>query len=219
MKHLSLRAGILASVFILLFGLAGCGDSNVETIDKSQVATTDQGSAAQTQSQTAQANPHAMGGPSASVAGVSWSVPSGWETGPERPMRVATYFVGEGANRADCAVFFFGPGQGGTVEDNITRWIGQFSEADGSNPKDNAKINKETIAGLPVTTIDLSGTYTASMGGPMSGQKEDRADYRMLGAIIEAPQGPVFFKLTGPQDVVAGAQENFNQLVHSVQKT
>jgi len=217
MRHLLPRAGVLASVFLLLFGFAGCGDSNVETIDRNQVATKDQGSSSQ--SQPAQANPHAMNGPMAAVAGVSWSVPSEWETGPERPMRVATYWVGTGSNQADCAVFFFGPGQGGTVEDNISRWIGQFKEADGGNPKDKAAINKETVAGMAVTTIDLAGTYTASMGGPMSGKKEDRPDYRMLGAIIEAPQGPVFFKLTGPKDVVTAAQDQFGQLVHSIQKS
>jgi hypothetical protein len=57
------------------------------------------------------------------------------------------------------------------------------------------------------------------MGGPMSATKEDRSDYRMLGAIIEAPQGPVFFKLTGPKDVVSAALDEFNQLVQSVKKT
>jgi len=217
MKHWLLRASALASAFLLLFVFAGCGDSNVETIDRNQVATADQGSSQQ--AQPSPANPHAMNGPSATVAGVSWSVPSEWETGPERPMRVATYWVGQGSNQGDCAVFFFGPGQGGTVEDNISRWIGQFKETDGSDPKDKAAIIKETVAGLPVTLIDLAGTYTASMGGPMSGQKEDRPNYRMLGAIIEAPQGPVFFKLTGPQDVVTAAQDQFSQLVHSVKKT
>lgn len=216
MRHLLLRAGIVASVFLLVFGFAGCGDSNVETIDRNQVATADQG---QPHSQPAQTNPHAVDGPTASVAGVSWTVPSGWESGPERPMRAATYFIGEGANRGDCAVFFFGPGQGGSVEDNITRWIGQFNQPDGSDPKDKAAINKETIDGMAVTIIDMSGTYTASMGGPMSGQKEDRPGYRMLGAIIEAPQGPVFFKLTGPEAVVTAAEENFNAMVHSIQKS
>ncbi len=160
-----------------------------------------------------------MNGLTAAVAGVSWSVPSGWEPGPERPMRVATYWVGTGSTQADCAVFFFGPGQGGTVEDNINRWIGQFTLPGGGSAKDKAAINKETIAGLDVTTIDLAGTYMASMGGPMSSQKEERPDYRMLGAIIEAPQGPVFFKLTGPKDVVTAAQDDFTKLVQSVQKT
>jgi hypothetical protein len=174
-----------------------------------------------TQEPAASSSPHgsSMGGATAGVAGIAWDIPEGWETGPERTMRVATYWVGSGSAKADCAVFFFGPGQGGTVADNIDRWIGQFKSADGADPKDAATINTTTVADLAVTTVDLAGTYTASMGGPMSSQKEDRPDYRMMGAIIEGPEGPVFFKLTGPQEVVTSAEDAFNQLVQSVKKS
>jgi hypothetical protein len=212
MRHLLQRIGVLTSVPVLVVGLAGCGDSNVETLDRGQVATSKTEPSPHPQTDPAD-------GPTAAVAGISWSVPLEWMPGPERPMRIATYWVGSGSNRADCAVFFFGPGQGGTVEENINRWIGQFTQTDGGDSRDRAAINKETVAEFQVTTIDLSGTYTASMGGPMSSQKEDRSDYRMLGAIVEAPQGPVFFKLTGPTHVVTAALDEFNQLVQSVKKT
>jgi hypothetical protein len=211
MGHLTHRIGILISFFILIAGLAGCGDSNVETIGRNEVATA--------KTALPPSHPEVTSGPTAAVAGVTWIIPSGWESGPQRPMRAATYWVGSGANRADCAVFFFGPGQGGSVQENIDRWIGQFTQPDGTDSQKKAAINKETIADLQVTTIDLTGTYMASMGGPMSSQKEERPNYRMIGAIIEAPQGPVFFKLTGQQDVVTAAEAEFRQLVQSVKKT
>jgi len=39
-----------------------------------------------------------------------------------------------------------------------------------------------------------------------------------LGAIIEAPEGPVFFKITGPEETVVQALDDFQQLVESVKK-
>jgi hypothetical protein len=192
--------------------LTGCGDSNVETVAKNESA----------QSTTKEMpNPHTMADAAtgtATAAGITWVVPAGWKIGPERQMRVATYMVGSGASEADCAVFFFGPGQGGDVQANIDRWIGQFVQADGSPSKDAAKIAEHTINNMKVTTIDLAGNYTASMGGPMSGQKEDRPGYRMLGAIVEAPQGPVFFKLTGPEATVVNALDDFMHLVESAKE-
>ena len=46
-------------------------------------------------------------------------------------MRVATYAVpgAKGAEAGECAVFFFGPGQGGGVDDNVARWAKQFEGA------------------------------------------------------------------------------------------
>ena len=50
----------------------------------------------------------------------------------QRPMRLATYTV---APDAECGVYFFGSGQGGSVEANLDRWIGQFLQADGKPSK------------------------------------------------------------------------------------
>ncbi len=45
-----------------------------------------------------------------------------------------------------------------------------------------------------------------------------KAGYRLVGAIVEAPEGNVFFKLTGPAPTVAAAQADFDALVASIQK-
>lgn len=191
--------------------LAGCGDSNVEEVSRGET-----GSATQ-QPQMPNDDIHAgLAAATSSVAGVTWSIPDDWTNGPARQMRVATYLIGEGVNEADCAVFYFGPNQGGSVEANIDRWIGQFNQPDGSSSKDKALINKKDVNGLAVTTIELSGIYTASMGGPMSGNKEERPGWRMLGAIVEAPEGPVFFKVTGPEETVVEAADEFDQMVNSM---
>lgn len=148
-----------------------------------------------------------------SAAGVKWTVPSSWKSQAERPMRVATYDVpaAPGAEAGECGVFYFGQGQGGGVEDNLSRWIGQFEGAGAP------KKGEKTVHGLKVHTVDISGTYLAS-GGPMMKSQGKKPGYRLLGAIVEGPQGNVFFKCTGPAATIAKAQADFDSLVGSVGK-
>ena len=127
-------------------------------------------------------------------------------------MRAATYIVPPAkgdSEGAECAVFV---NLGGGVQANITRWIGQFENTDGApNQK------SETIGGLPVTTVDVSGTFKG--GGPMMGQSSGpKAGYRLLGAIVEGPEGDVFFKLTGPAKTVAAAHDEFQAMLKSLKK-
>jgi hypothetical protein len=49
------------------------------------------------------------------AAGIRWTVPPRWTAEAEREMRVATYGMpaSSGGEAGECAVFFFGAGQGG----------------------------------------------------------------------------------------------------------
>ncbi len=147
-----------------------------------------------------------------SGAGVRWNAPAGWKSEAQRPMRLATYSI---APNAECGVYFFGAGQGGSVEANLDRWIGQFLQADGKPSKAAAKIAKRTIHGWPVTTVDVSGAYTG-MGGPAAQPGPAMPAYRMLGAIVEGPQGSIFIKFTGPAKTVAANQPAFDKMLASL---
>jgi hypothetical protein len=151
--------------------------------------------------------------PAASAGGIAWKVPARWTAGAGSAMRVATYAVPatKGAEKGECAVFFFGPGQGGGVDDNVARWGKQFEGAPAP------QRSSETVAGLHVTRAAVAGTYLAP-GGPMMQSTGKKAGYRLLGAIVEAPGGNVFFKLTGPGPTVAAAQADFDALVASIHK-
>jgi hypothetical protein len=143
---------------------------------------------------------------------VKWTMPARWKTGPPKQMRAATYLIPAAAGDsedAECAVFM---NIGGGVQANIDRWAGQFEKTD-SPP-----IQKQgTINGLLVTTVDVSGTFKG--GGAMMGQSSGpKASYRLLGAIAEAPDGEVFFKLTGPAKTVAAAQNEFQTMLKSLKK-
>ena len=151
--------------------------------------------------------------PAASAGGIAWKGPARWTAAGDSAMRVATYAVpaAKGAETGECAVFFFGPGQGGSVDDNVARWGKQFEGAP------TPQRSTQTVAGLHVTRAAVAGTYLAP-GGPMMQSTGKKADYRLLGAIVEAPDGTVFFKLTGPAATIAAAQADFDALVASVRK-
>jgi hypothetical protein len=145
-----------------------------------------------------------------SAAGLQWTAPAGWTAKGSAPMRAATYEVAD----SECVVYFFGIGQGGSVEANLDRWKGQFTLNGKPGP---AKIAKLQIHGLNVTTMDASGTYTATGGMAMTPQAP-KADYRMLAAIVEGPDGDIFIKFAGPAKTVAANSAKFDALLHSFQK-
>ena len=152
------------------------------------------------------------------AGGLTWTAPAEWKSQGERPMRAATYSIPAAkgdAEPAELAVFFFGAASGGGVDANVKRWIDQFQKADGTSAAKDAKVKKETIAGLSATAVDVRGTY---LGGSMMGPSTPKPGYRLLGAIVEGPGGNVFFKLTGPEKTVAGAEKPFRKLLDGLKK-
>jgi len=146
---------------------------------------------------------------------LDWTAPGGWKAGPERPMRAATYLVPPASgdtDGAECAIFL---NIGGGVQANIDRWIGQFSQPDGSPSAGRAKQRRETINGLGVSFVELNGTFNSG-GMGMGGPTTPRPGYRLLGAIVESTNGEVFFKLTGPEKTVNAAAKDFQSLIRSI---
>jgi hypothetical protein len=151
-----------------------------------------------------------------SAAGLHWTAPAGWKAGPPQMMRAATYAVTAAAGdtaAGECAVYFFGAGQGGSIEANIERWKGQFTNA--GKPAA-AVVSKRTTHGIPLTTIDVSGEYSG-LGGPLAASKPVPG-YRLLGAIVEGPSGNIFVKFTGPAKTVAANKSKFDLLLASFMK-
>jgi len=148
------------------------------------------------------------------TAGVKWQIPATWKPQANRPMRVATYDIpaAPGSEAGECGVFYFGTGQGGGVDENINRWVQQF---EGAPP---AKKSQKTVNGLKVHTVEVAGTYLAP-SGPMMQSSGKKANWKLLGAIVEAPRGLVFFKCVGPAATMAKAQADFDRLVGSLAKS
>ncbi len=152
--------------------------------------------------------------PPAMDPGVTWEKPKRWLAELASSMRIATYVVPAAAGDAEdarCAVYYFGPAGGGSVEDNLQRWAGEFQG--GAEP---ARSTKD-VHGIPVTRARLAGTYLAhgAMSGEMSGPKPD---WMLLGAIAEGPRGRVFFKCAGPKKTMAAAVREFDGMIASLGK-
>jgi hypothetical protein len=146
-------------------------------------------------------------------------VPGGWiEEVPSSSMRKGQFMLprGEGDSAdGELVVFYFGPGQGGSAEANIDRWIGQITQSNGSSSKAKAGTSRKTISGLAVTVVDLSGDYHPLMM-PGASSQEPKTGYRMVAAVVETSEGPWFFKLVGPEQTVAKWSASFDQFLNSI---
>lgn len=154
------------------------------------------------------------------VAGLEWTAPAAWAAKGESPMRAASYTIPPAAGDSEggeCVVYYFGAGQGGGVEANIQRWIGQFTAPDGGPAGKLAKRGKKTINGIEVETLDLTGTYMFKPF-PMAPKATPKPGYRMLAAIVAGSDAPVFFKLTGPVKTVAAAEAAYEKMLGSLRK-
>jgi hypothetical protein len=134
-------------------------------------------------------------------AGLVYQLPAGWQrTPPSSSMRLDQAKVPGTAGEGDLAVFFFGPGGGGGVEDNLQRWA---SQVEGGEPE---RASFEAN-GLKISIIDVGGTLKPSSMG--MGPTTDQPNSRLIAAVVEGPGGPWFFKFTGPRDTVSAEREKF----------
>ena len=127
-------------------------------------------------------------------------------------MRAAEYHL-PGKTVADNATVAIFAGNMGTVEGNVARWIGQFTETLDSQTR------TVTVGILAVTIVDVSGTFGGGMGPTAGVSKEDQ---RMLGAIVDvgAPSSRfLYIKLVGPRVTVADWSSSFDEFVNSISPT
>jgi hypothetical protein len=135
-------------------------------------------------------------------------------------MRVAQYRLpaAEGdSEAASLVVYYFGPGQGGSVEANLDRWTSQIQQADGSSSKGKARTETMTVNGMKTTLLDVSGTYAGGgmAGGDSSGP--NKPNFRMRAGVVETPKGAYFVKLVGPEKTVGKWDESFISFVRSAE--
>jgi hypothetical protein len=153
------------------------------------------------------------------AAGLKYEAPADWiSEAPTSSMRRAQYRLPRVAGDpedAELAVFFFG-GSGGGVAANIDRWIGQFQKPDGSPAADVAKTSRRVSQGIPLTVVDVAGTYVAGMGSMLADAKP-KASFRMLAAVAESGGGPWFFKLIGPAKTVARWEGSFQAFLDTIE--
>ncbi len=120
--------------------------------------------------------------------------------------------VGSDPEDAECVVMTFGPRQGGTVEENVKRWLDQFKPALPTPRRMNIDIN-----GMHVTFVEVTGTFSGNLmpNGQNVVMPRSKPGWRLVGAIVESPSGLWFFKLTGPDLTVRSGAREFEDMVRS----
>jgi hypothetical protein len=137
------------------------------------------------------------------AAGLKCELPQTWV--PEPPassMRLAQGTIPGKAGAAQYGLFFFGKGGGGSADDNINRWLGQIE-----SPPTAPNRGVLMAHGLHVTWVETAGTLKPSTIG--MGPSTPQPGSRLIGAVIEGPGGPWFFKVIGPDATVTAAREAF----------
>ncbi len=152
-----------------------------------------------------------------SAKGISYRVPTDWTSAPPSSgMRAAQYTLPVASGETDApelVLYFFGEGQGGSAQANIDRWMGQFTQSNGSSASDQAKTSSRTVGPFKVTEVRVSGTYAGGMG---MGQAENKPGYAMWGAVIEGQGGPWFFKAVGPVKSMQRIDAQFDDVIDSL---
>jgi hypothetical protein len=155
------------------------------------------------------------------LAGVHFTPPANWQDLGANGMRQAQYRLdpveGDSA-QGEVNVFYFGPQSGGGVQANLDRWIGQMTLPDGADPATAIARDTFTANGMPGHVVSLDGTYKSGGGRPMGGDGQMLPGYRLVGVVLEGPQGSLFFKLTGPESTVRAMETDLLNMVKAAQK-
>ncbi len=149
-------------------------------------------------------------------AGYTVAMPQGWTKEQPRNNIVDFEFSIKPAEGDERAGRFTLMDASGSVEANLERWFGQFTQPDGSATKDKSKVEEKELAGLKVHVVDISGTFK-DQAGPFA-PATMRDNYRMLAAIIPTSQGTWFAKFVGPAATVEKHAEGFGKMVESLKK-
>ena len=214
------RASFFA--FGLIVALSACRKAAVESYRVPKEAATEAA-----KSDPASANPTAPAAPTAAAAsgstpatggasmaatpvataagaGLRWSAPSHWVAKPASAMRKGSYTVkSDGvAGEADLSITAF-PGDVGGDLANLNRWRGQVQLPPVAAGDLASALQTREHNGLTLKVVDLAGTGANSQ--------------HILGAMVPYGGDTWFFKLMGPDAVVAKEKGAFTAFLDTIQ--
>ena len=137
---------------------------------------------------------------------LTWTAPAHWVAKAPGAMRKGSFTVkGEsGGADADLSITAF-PGDTGGLLANLNRWRGQLALPPLAAGELDGALQHFDGAGLHFEVVDFVGTAS---GAPT----------RIVGAVLSRPGETWFFKLMGPETLVAGQKEDFLNFLRSVKE-
>lgn len=157
-------------------------------------------------------------GPTFKAGGLKFTVPSKWiSISADNPARVGQWQVpplhGVG-DPGEVVVFYFGRGIGGSPKENIEDWIGTMFNAEGHPAA--AEVKSHRVGNFKISQVVIFGTYNQTIPLPAVPPRQ-LSNYGLLGAVIEGPQGNIFWRFTGPEPLITASIPLFNKIIDSVQ--
>lgn len=144
------------------------------------------------------------------------TAPAAWVPAPtSSTMRLAEFAVGEVGEEAggEVVAYFFGPGEGGSVQANTQRWTAQFFDSEGGHPE--PELEDLSGGAFPTTVVTLEGAYARTVG--MGGAATDAVpDQMLVAAVVETPRGNLYIQLHGPSELVRSEREGFLAFVRTI---
>lgn len=226
-----LRFSTQTLVVSLLFALAGCKDREITAyrIPKEPVPVASAPKLAAPSSQTLPDGHPPIGGtadtgmpapaaPAAPASGsgmgmgtlpagavsqnnaLTWTAPAHWQAKAPGSIRKGSYAIkGEGSAEGDLAITAF-PGDTGGLVPNINRWRGQVGLAAQSEGEVKASLEHIDANGLHIELVEMVGPQGV----------------RLLGAIVPLERETWFFKLTGPDALIAKERQAFRDFLLTI---
>lgn len=140
--------------------------------------------------------------------GLTLQIPKAWESSePTSTMRLGQFAIPPVEGDDEAAELVVYPPFGGSVAQNVQRWIGQF-ESEGRQ----LKMTQGEGKGGRYVLVDLTGTYKKPDGPPFLQKTKPAPNYRMLAVVYSKTGGSNYFlKLTGPKKTVGSVDKQFRQ--------
>lgn len=134
---------------------------------------------------------------------LTWTAAANWQERAPGSIRKGSYTVpGDAGAVGDLSITAF-PGDTGGLHANVNRWRGQIGLAPIGDAEVEKSIEHLESNGLHIEFVEMVGT---SGNPPM----------RLLGAIIPYEKETWFFKLTGPDALVASQREAFRTFLTTI---
>lgn len=131
-----------------------------------------------------------------------WTAPATWTAKPASAMRKGSYTIKGDGGEADLSITAF-PGDTGGLLANLNRWRGQVSLPPLTADQLDANREHVDLGALHVDVVDFAGSAN---GKPT----------RIVGAIVPSGGETWFFKLMGPDALVAKEKPAFREFLNTV---
>jgi len=140
------------------------------------------------------------------------TTPATWKEEKASKMRYMQFRLAKVGDDKDDAEIVIFKGLGGSAEQNIERWKGQFLPPQGKTIAEASKVDKVKLGKNEGMYLDVSGTYLFKVAPfDPNGKTDKKENYRMLAIQFEGPKDIYHIKLTGPAKTVESYKKGFDE--------